>query len=216
MPFTLRLRFNLRQIPVGKMFSTGEMFLASQYDSVGGNGWVLRVGSDLQPCFSFLADKVATHMSASAPLPPPAVSLFTAVVPIPLRTWIEIEVTHDGTTGSMYLNGHLCARTSGAMKLTDLPCKSGAANWSDAYPAFDGELGVLSLFDQAMSQDDVQRALWPRETVRFSSADAAEAVRQTLLRFIWDPGQPATEPDSMPIKALIEPIADDGRFNYLK
>src|SRR5262245_37800613 len=120
MPFTLHLKFKVLELPAGGLFETGEEYLASQYDGRSENGWVLRLGREMEPAFSFAADKAVSHCIAKPPLPPPQASLYTGVVPIPLKTWIEVTVTHDGTTASIYLNGHLSGRVAGKFNQSEV------------------------------------------------------------------------------------------------
>ena len=211
MPFALHLKFKVLEVPAGGLFEAKEEYLASQYDSISGNGWVLRLGKEMEPAFSFAADQIVAHCISNPPLPPPQASPNTAVVPIPLKSWIELTVTHDGTTASIYLNGHLSGSAPGKLNQPGVALVQGGSSWDASRGAFKGQLTDLVVEDRLLLQDEIQRALWPPDTIRLSAVEDIEECRLELSDYIWgDPGMP-TRSD-----AKLLPYHDTGMFDSLR
>ena len=120
-----------------------EFYLASKYNG-NGNGWIIRVESNLTWGFSIArSSSAAVTVSSSNPLP--------------LNTMFYLAATYDGNTASIYVDGVLAGRAalSGGYAYSTSPLVLGAASWfSGGYTP--GLIQDFSYYSRALSPDEVQ------------------------------------------------------------
>ena len=97
--------YELTQAPAANK----EFYLASKYNG-NGNGWIIRVESDLTWGFSISRSTSSSVTAATGN-------------PLPLNTWFYVAATYDGNTASIYLDGVLAgtAALPGGYTSTSLP-----------------------------------------------------------------------------------------------
>ena len=137
--FTIGGWFNLTQAPA----PGSEYYLASKYDG-DYHGWILRIGSSLQPGISVSGSSTAD------------VNVYSPT-PIGLNTWYYLAATYDDSTVKLYIDGTLAASASlsngyvpSATSLT-----IGSASWySGGY--LNGLANEFSVFNRALSPIEIQ------------------------------------------------------------
>ncbi len=137
--FTVGGWFNISQAPAPGT----EYFLASKYDG-NYHGWILRIGSNLQPGVSVSGSSTA-DVNVSSP------------TPIGLNTWYYLAATYDGSTVRLYIDGTLAGSTSlshgyvpSATSLT-----IGSASWYSG-GNLNGMANEFSVFNRALSPVEIQ------------------------------------------------------------
>ena len=137
--FTIAGWFNITQAPA----VNNEYILASKYDGAY-HGWILRIGSNLQPGISVSGSSTAD------------INVYSPTA-INLNSWHYLAATYDGSTVKLYVDGTLAASAS----LTNgyVPSATslsiGSASWANI-GYLNGLANEFSVFNRALSSAEIQ------------------------------------------------------------
>jgi hypothetical protein len=104
--------------------------------------------------------------------------------------WYELTITHDGTVGSVYLDGNLLRREAGALSTDEGPiCIGGGIR---GYNSFLGRIDEVRTYRKALSSEEISlTGHWPFDEnaglVAFDSSINAHHSRASAA--LWAPGK---------------------------
>ena len=184
--------FKFSQAPSGPLYSNNEYILINKYNGGNINGWILRMGNDLKPAFGIYRD--APHHSEFI-----SSGDIGALVPIPLNSWVRITVTFDGTTATIFINGHFAGNgtLTGGYQPANSPLVIGGPSWSSGTRYMNGVADNVKIYNGALTATEIQNDIAPPDVISINTASDIDAKRTALIQYVWGVTNLPTRTDAL-------------------